>query len=245
MRLFVVLFAGCALALAAPACDSGTSTGDTNSGTGSGSGSSGDGGSSDNTGSSGDDGTSDNGGGGDDGSGTTDSGGGTTEPAVVDDGTCGTRECGLDLDGESCGLCDGGKACNDGVCQKDAACNPGETCCVYPWENEIDGKGLGEGCESDAECAFGKCLLPNEGGNITNAVFGFCTRACDCGSQESKLTDDEKAIATCLYSPGNQGSWRHAVLACANAADCQAVDSRWEDCGTPYGTAKVCMAGDP
>jgi hypothetical protein len=96
-------------------------------------------------------------------------------------------------------------------------------------------------CEADADCMYGKCMLPGESGNLTNTVFGFCTRGCDCeNATDSQLTDTEKQDYLCLYPPGNQGGWHHVVGRCTV---CDQMDPGWTDCGLPgTGATPVCLA---
>lgn len=105
-------------------------------------------------------------------------------------------------------------------------------------------KGFGQGCEQDSECAFAECMMPGDQGNITNSVFGFCTRGCDCeNNTASQLPDDMKEELDCLYPAGFRHI-HHVVVECANVAECQALDPRWNDCRiADSGNArKVCHA---
>ena len=105
-------------------------------------------------------------------------------------------------------------------------------------------KGFGEGCAQDSECAFAECILPGTPGNITNAVFGFCSRGCDCENDTaSQLPDDQKEELDCLYPSGFK-NFHHVVVECANTAECQALDSRWTSCESPStgGVRKLCHA---
>ena len=137
---------------------------------------------------------------------------------------------------------DGGKKSN--------TCDPNNpeiaTCCDFPYKTKKAGKEFGESCTTNSECAYGKRLLPGEGGNLTNDTFGFCTRGCDCenNAAQSRLTDEEKASYTCIYPPGNEGGWHHVLLLCDSPDDCQDIDPQWTDCYTPSsGTLKrVCQA---
>ena len=118
--------------------------------------------------------------------------------------------------------------------------------CDYVAIDQEQGKGFGEGCEKNAECAWGECLEPAEGGNITNAIFGFCTRACDCGTAETQLSSEQKASLLCIYPPGNERKWSHVVVRCNTVSDCTALDPRWTDCRLPEagGVQRVCHADD-
>jgi hypothetical protein len=86
--------------------------------------------------------------------------------------------------------------------------------------------------------------MPGDPGNITNEVFGFCTRGCDCNDDpEAKLSDEDKASLLCLYPQGEK-TRHHVVLKCASAGDCEAVDAGWKGCFVPEtGAVKdVCHA---
>jgi hypothetical protein len=105
-------------------------------------------------------------------------------------------------------------------------------------------KGFGRGCEQDSECAFSECLMPGTGGNITNSIFGFCTRGCDCeNNTASQLPADKKEELDCLYPAGFR-NMHHVVVECNSVAECQALDPRWNDCRlADSGNArKVCHA---
>ncbi len=105
-------------------------------------------------------------------------------------------------------------------------------------------KDFGEGCAQDSECAFAECILPGTPGNITNAVFGFCSRGCDCENDTTaQLPDDQKEELDCLYPSGFK-NFHHVVVECANTAECQALDSRWTSCESPStgGVRKLCHA---
>jgi len=119
------------------------------------------------------------------------------------------------------------------------------TQCDFAFGNEDTAKkDFGEGCESDSECAFGVCLKPGTSGNITNSVFGFCTRGCDCeNATSSQIPDGEEEVFDCLY-PAGAKTKHHIVVQCANLAECQALDPRWTECSNPSsGNArKVCQA---
>ena len=118
--------------------------------------------------------------------------------------------------------------------------------CDFAFDDSGSGKEFGESCTTDSECRFGVCL-PGDAGdgnraNLLSQTFGYCTRGCDCGTVETRLSDEEKATYLCLYPPGNEGRWRHVVLRCDSAADCQAFDPRWGRCALPgTGVTKVCM----
>ncbi|MGB0588668.1 MAG: hypothetical protein ACPGU1_03215 [Myxococcota bacterium] len=121
-----------------------------------------------------------------------------------------------------------GTAGNDG---------PPSTDCLYPFGSADLGQDFGQGCTSDDECAHGTCMLPGAEGNVTNAVFGFCTRGCDCDDAADAKLSSEDDTYHCVYPGGcfigeSQGAWRHAVLKCSTVEDCQAVDPRYTDCAT-------------
>jgi|GEM_PF-1800809 len=116
--------------------------------------------------------------------------------------------------------------------------------CDYVAIDQGGGGAYGEACTNNADCLWGECLQTFEGGNLTNQVFGFCTRGCDCGTTETQLTTDEKEVLMCIYPPGNQRKWAHVVVRCNSLADCQALDPRWTDCRLPSagGVQAVCHA---
>ena len=53
------------------------------------------------------------------------------------------------------------------------------TTCSRSYDAQITAEDYGVACTSDSDCAQGECMMPGDDGNITNDVFGFCTRACD------------------------------------------------------------------
>jgi hypothetical protein len=111
------------------------------------------------------------------------------------------------------------------------------TDCLYPFGSADLGEDFGQACEADADCAHGTCMVPGMDGNVTNAVFGFCTRGCDCDDAADAKLSSEHDTFHCVYPGGcfigqSQGAWRHAVLRCSTVEDCQAVDSRYTDCAT-------------
>ena len=108
------------------------------------------------------------------------------------------------------------------------------TSCSRSYDAAITLEDFGIACSSDEECAQGECLMPGDDGNITNNVFGFCTRACDCDSASLSSTDPNYH---CVYPGGcfvseSQGSWRYAAPKCGDVSDCQAIDERYTDCAT-------------
>lgn len=154
--------------------------------------------------------------------------------------TCDDWECGDDGCGGSCGTCTGGADCLNGAC---ASCET-SVCCDMRFSNPVVGlTGFGGGCTDDRECVFQECLLPGEPGNITNSVFGFCTRGCDCNGDAGQLRPAEMGDYTCLWPEGGK-SVRHVVVQCETLADCVKRDTRWRACRTPLsgGATKVCIA---
>jgi hypothetical protein len=153
---------------------------------------------------------------------------------------CDGWECGDDGCGGTCGSCAGGEPCLNGAC---TAC-PSLTCCDMRFTAPIAGlTGFGGGCTDDRECVFQECLLPGEPGNITNSVFGFCTRGCDCNDNTaSQLSDTEDDVYTCLLPPGS--TLHHLVLQCNTLSDCVQRDPRWTACrpGTSGTAKKICFA---
>jgi len=120
------------------------------------------------------------------------------------------------------------------------------TCCDFGYvETNAAGLDFGEACTEDVECRFGTCLQPGAEGNLTNDVFGFCTRGCDCENAEAaRLVGSERDELSCLYPPGSQGRTHHVVMQCSSVSDCAAVDPRWNVCQTPSagGARPVCQA---
>lgn len=117
------------------------------------------------------------------------------------------------------------------------ATEPPATDCLYPFGTSELGQDFGQACTSDDECLHGTCMMPGMEGNITNAVFGFCTRGCDCDDAADATLSSEDDTYHCVYPGGcfigeSQGAWRHAVLKCSTVADCQAIDERYTDCAT-------------
>jgi len=114
----------------------------------------------------------------------------------------------------------------------------------------VNGKGFGEGCTTDAECMYGECMMPGDPGNDTNSVFGFCTRGCDCqNATDSQIPNDLSEVLECRYPTDGVGTFKayhHVVVECSSGdlAMCQALDSRWTECYLPStgGARKVCGA---
>jgi len=132
-----------------------------------------------------------------------------------------------------------------GACDSDGAGGPLTRCDFGFTVTNQGGKDFGEACSANSECRYGTCLMPGATGNLTNDVFGFCTRGCDCDNAvASRLEGDDRDNFSCLYPPGSQGSKHHVVLQCGAVSDCAAVDPRWNVCQTPSsgGARPVCQA---
>ena len=119
------------------------------------------------------------------------------------------------------------------------------TSCTRNYDASITAEDFGVACTSDSECAQGECLMPGDEGNITNAVFGFCTRACDCdaGSDSASLSSSD-ANYHCVYPGGcfvgeSQGAWRYAAPKCSDVSDCEAIDARYTECATTNQTTVI------
>ena len=111
---------------------------------------------------------------------------------------------------------------------------PATTCKYNYGDSEVEND-FGKACEENADCAHGVCMMPGDDGNITNAVFGFCTRGCDCGNSEDAQVSSSDYH--CVY-PGNcfigesQGAWRYVAPQCSSVDECTAIDARYTDCAT-------------
>ncbi len=124
------------------------------------------------------------------------------------------------------------------------------TCCEFPYDTELtDPAGellpAGAHCTADAQCATTFCLLPGEDGNITNSLFGFCTRGCNCNDDTaSQLSAEDKPSYECLLVSGGQGAWRHVVPSCKTPADCAEHAAGWNACKAPStgGIKPICHA---
>jgi hypothetical protein len=120
---------------------------------------------------------------------------------------------------------------------------------------------FGQPCTKNDECAYGVCMIPGDSGNITNNVFGFCTRGCDCecvsGQECPQSVKGSDPNWSCVYPGGcftgqSQGQWRYVMPKCGSIDDCKAIDERYTDCSKTYlkntsestcgQEAKVCMA---
>ena len=132
------------------------------------------------------------------------------------------------------------------------------TMCLYGYAGETEAGDFGESCTADADCAHGTCLMPGDSGNITNEVFGFCTRACDCessGNGSATLAGSDPDY-DCVYPGGcyvgeSQGAWRHAVPKCSTVSDCTDLNPLYTHCADTgamtvvedtCGLFKVCQA---
>lgn len=109
------------------------------------------------------------------------------------------------------------------------------TACAYAAATTDDMVGVA--CEKNEDCGSGVCIKPGDGGNITNAAFSFCTRACNCNDDKALSIESSNAKLSCVCPGGcfpdtGASRYRHAVLKCASVDDCQAIDSRYTDCAT-------------
>ena len=119
-------------------------------------------------------------------------------------------------------------------------------------ESNASGKDFGEACTTNAECQFGECMMPGDTGNITNEVFGFCTRGCDCEDNTAAQIPDElkDGFLDCLYpsdSAGGLKDFHHVVVECSDISACTALAPGWTSCRLPDtgGARKVCHADAP
>ena len=113
------------------------------------------------------------------------------------------------------------------------------TVCEYSYAGVSVASDFGMACATGSECAHGTCMIPGANGNITNEVFAFCTRGCDCessdhGTASLPSTDPDD---TCVYPGGcfigaSQGAWRYAAPKCTTVDDCTAIDARYTHCKT-------------
>jgi len=143
----------------------------------------------------------------------------------------------------------------DSLAGEDSASEGPSTVCLYNFEAASVAGDFGSACADDSECAHGECMMPGDLGNITNGVFGFCTRGCDCNdASDAQITE---ASYDCIYPGGcfvgqSQGAWRHVAPNCDALSDCTAIDSRYTDCadtgtmtvidGETCDYGKVCQA---
>lgn len=117
--------------------------------------------------------------------------------------------------------------------------------CLYSYAGDEAASDFGQGCTADTDCAHGTCMMPGDSGNITNDVFGFCTRACHCeAGGVAALMESSDPDYSCVYPGGcyvgqSQGAWRHAAPKCSSVSDCTDIDSRYTDCATTNSTTVV------
>ncbi len=123
------------------------------------------------------------------------------------------------------------------------------TTCSYPTSEGTSGKEMGASCTTNAECATNFCMMPGAAGNLSNEVFGFCSRSCDCNDDAgTRIATEDANLYECVYPAGNQGKNRHVVLECTKLADCQDVDPAWTQCFSGSGIVgigtikKICTA---
>lgn len=108
--------------------------------------------------------------------------------------------------------------------------------CKYKYGTADTAEDFGIACTSDSECAHGVCMQPGADGNITNNVFGFCSRGCNCdNSADDARLPSEHDTYSCVAPGGcfpgeSNGAWKHAVLKCTSLSDCQAIDQRYTHC---------------
>ena len=135
------------------------------------------------------------------------------------------------------------------------------TVCIYNAVESGATEDFGKPCTQDSECQFGVCMMPGDLGNLSNEVFGFCTRGCDCGcvadgSDCPQSVSGSDPLWSCAYPGGcfpgqSQGGWRHVLRKCSSVDDCKAIDSRYTDCTGTFQSSgcgkedRVCMAFAP
>jgi hypothetical protein len=141
------------------------------------------------------------------------------------------------------GTTGGGGSTGDGGGDLPAITGPSSEC-SYGYGDSTVAIDFGAACESAADCAHNTCIMPGDDGNITNNVFGFCSRGCDCDDSEDAKLPSENPDYHCVYPGGcfvgqSQGAWRHAVVRCSTVDDCAAVDARYTHCETTNGTTVV------
>ena len=132
------------------------------------------------------------------------------------------------------------------------------TQCTYAYDAATVPGDFGVRCTDDTQCNHGECIMPSDSGNVTNNIFGFCSRGCDCeDSQDARLSGDDVNY-DCVYPGGcfpgqSQGSWRYVVPKCQNLDDCLMIDEGYTHCNytgsqttvdTTCGdiSTKVCLA---
>ena len=130
------------------------------------------------------------------------------------------------------------------------------TTCQYAYGASGTAEDFGQACTADSDCAHNVCMMPGENGNITNEVFGFCTRGCDCDESQDATLAGSDPNYDCVYPGGcyvgtSQGAWRYAAPKCASIDDCLSIDSRYTHCADTNqmtvveetcGLHKVCQA---
>ncbi len=109
------------------------------------------------------------------------------------------------------------------------------TICLYPFGDTTIESDFGIACEKNEDCKHGFCMTPENAGNITNNVFSFCSRGCDCNDVPHSTISGNDTVYDCVYPGGcfvgsSKGAWRHAVLLCNTLEDCTDVDPRYTHC---------------
>ena len=131
----------------------------------------------------------------------------------------------------------GGEQTSTGSSSAGGSSDGPATTCLYPYGASSLDKDFGLACTEDSECVHGVCMLPGDEGNITNEVFGFCTRGCNCDDSSDAQLSSEDGEHHCVHPGGcfigeSQGAWRHAAARCSSLDDCLALDTRYTDCAT-------------
>jgi hypothetical protein len=111
------------------------------------------------------------------------------------------------------------------------------TICKYTFGAATVPSDFGTRCETNEECAHGFCMTPDSPGNITNNVFSFCSRGCDCNDAPESSVSGQDQEYDCVYPGGcfpgtSNGSLRHAVKECVTLQDCLDVDPAYTHCAT-------------
>lgn len=145
-------------------------------------------------------------------------------------------------------------------CDSDGNSGPLSSCFAPITPVNAGGKAIGERCTTNDECEYGRCIMPSEfagclalsdtfrtNAGLTNSLFGWCTRGCDCNeTEDSNLSSEEKQTLYCLYPPGGTGDWRHVAPKCSSLDDCLALDAAYTECKATTcgsdGATKVCHA---
>ena len=134
----------------------------------------------------------------------------------------------------------------------------GLTQCTYAYEATTVPGDFGIRCTDDSQCNHEECIMSDDSGNVTNNVFGFCSRGCDCEDSEDASLSGDNPDYECVYPGGcfpgqSQGGWRYVVPKCASLDDCLAIDESYTHCNytgsqttvdTTCGdiSTKVCLA---